>query len=59
MTNVKDAPKTATTIVIRSDINSKISLSKDPFSAIMRRVFQTEKTKTQTEKTRSQMEKTT
>jgi hypothetical protein len=44
MTNVKDAPKTATTIVIRSDINSKISLSKDPFSAIMRRVFQTEKT---------------
>ncbi|MCS3924815.1 hypothetical protein [Methanosalsum natronophilum] len=44
MTSIKDAPRTATTIVVRSDSNSRITHSKDPFYNLMRRLFQEEKT---------------
>lgn len=44
MTYVKDAPRTSTTIIIRSDSNSRISHSRDPFHELMRRLFQEEKT---------------
>ena len=44
MTYVKDAPRTSTTIRIRSDANSRISRSRDPFYELMRRLFQEEKT---------------
>ncbi|MDF1557242.1 MAG: hypothetical protein P1P80_03550 [ANME-2 cluster archaeon] len=44
MTYVKDAPRTSTTIMIRSDANSRISRSRDPFYEFMRRLFQEEKT---------------
>lgn len=44
MTNIKDAPKTATTIVIRSDAKYRISRSRDPYYALMRRLFQEDKT---------------
>jgi hypothetical protein len=40
MAIVKDAPKTSTTIVVRSDSNSRITHSRDPFYELMRRVFQ-------------------
>lgn len=44
MTYVKDAPRTSTTIRVRSDANSRISRSRDPFYELMRRLFQEEKT---------------
>lgn len=44
MTYVKDAPRTSTTFMVRSDSNSKISHSRDPFYELMRRLFQEEKT---------------
>ncbi|MCL7415432.1 MAG: hypothetical protein M8349_05150 [ANME-2 cluster archaeon] len=44
MTYVKDAPRTSTTIMIRSDANSRISRSREPFYEFMRRLFQEEKT---------------
>ncbi|MCD5425727.1 MAG: hypothetical protein LRZ92_04615 [Methanosarcinaceae archaeon] len=44
MTNIKDAPKTATTIVIRSDAKYRISRSRDPYYALMRRLFQEDET---------------
>jgi len=44
MSIVKDAPKTATTIVIRSDSNNRISHSRNPYYELMRRVFQDETT---------------
>ena len=44
MTLVKDAPRTSTTIMIRSESNSRISHSRDPFYELMRRLFQEEKT---------------
>jgi hypothetical protein len=44
MSLVKNAPKTATTIVIRSDSNSRISHSRNPYYELMRRVFQEEAT---------------
>jgi hypothetical protein len=44
MSIVKNAPKTATTIVIRSDSNNRISHSREPYYNLMRRVFQDENT---------------
>lgn len=44
MTYVKDAPRTSTTLIVRSDSNSRISHSRDPFHELMRRLFQEEKT---------------
>jgi hypothetical protein len=40
MSIVKNAPRTATTIVVRSDANTRISRSKDPYYGFMRRIFQ-------------------
>lgn len=44
MSIVKDAPRTSTTIVIRSDANTRITHSRDPYYSLMRRIFQEEKT---------------
>jgi hypothetical protein len=40
MSIVKNAPRTATTIVIRSDANTRITHTRDPFFNLMRRLFQ-------------------
>ncbi|NLI62988.1 MAG: hypothetical protein GX362_06310 [Methanosarcinaceae archaeon] len=50
MTLIKKAPKTATTIVIRSDTNARISQSRDPYYMLMRRLFQEEATATRGQK---------
>ncbi|MHC1624647.1 MAG: hypothetical protein ACXQS2_01410 [Methermicoccaceae archaeon] len=39
---VKEAPKTSTTILVRSDAKYRISSSRDPFDALMHRIFQGE-----------------
>jgi hypothetical protein len=44
MSIVKNAPRTATTIVVRSDANARISHSRDPYYGLMRRIFQEEAT---------------
>ena len=44
MSLVKSAPRTATTIVVRSDANARISHSRDPYYSLMRRIFQEETT---------------
>jgi len=44
MSLVKNAPRTATTIVVRSDANTRISHSRDPYYNLMRRIFQEEDT---------------
>jgi len=44
MTNVKDAPRTATTLKIRSKSEHWISRSRDPYTELMLRLFQDEKT---------------
>jgi hypothetical protein len=44
MSIVKNAPRTATTIVVRSDANTRISHSRDPYYGLMRRIFQEEVT---------------
>jgi len=44
MTFVKDAPRTATTILVRSSSSNRISRSRDPFYELMRRLFQEEST---------------
>jgi hypothetical protein len=44
MSFVKNAPKTATTIVVRSDANARITRSRDPYYGLMRRIFQEEAT---------------
>jgi len=44
MSIVKNAPKTATTIVIRSESGARISNSRDPYYSLMRRLFQEEAT---------------
>lgn len=44
MSIVKNAPRTATTIVVRSDANNRISHSRDPYYGLMRRIFQEEAT---------------
>lgn len=40
MSTVKDAPKTASTIIVRSDANARITHSRDPYFSLMRRIFQ-------------------
>src|SRR5665811_571305 len=44
MSIVKNAPRTATTIVVRSDANTRISHSRDPYYGLMRRIFQEDAT---------------
>jgi len=44
MSLVKNAPRTATTIVVRSDANTRISHSRDPYYELMRRIFQEDAT---------------
>ncbi len=44
MTNVKEAPRTATTIKIRSKSEYSISRSRDPYYELMLRLFQEETT---------------
>jgi hypothetical protein len=44
MSIVKNAPRTATTIVVRSDANTSISRSRNPYYELMRRIFQEETT---------------
>lgn len=44
MSLVKNAPRTATTIVVRSDANTRISHSRDPYYSLMRRIFQEDAT---------------
>ena len=42
MTLVKDAPRTSTSLIIRSDANTRITASQEPFYELMRRLFQNE-----------------
>ncbi|MCK4459472.1 MAG: hypothetical protein KAU52_07105, partial [Methanosarcinales archaeon] len=42
MTLVKDAPRTSTSLIVRSDANTRITASRDPFYELMRRLFQNE-----------------
>lgn len=44
MTKVKDAPRTATTMVVRSHTTARITQSRDPYLELMRRLFQGEVT---------------
>jgi hypothetical protein len=44
MTLVKDAPRTSTSFIIRSDANVRVTTSRDPFYELMRRLFQDEST---------------
>jgi len=44
MSLVKNAPRTATTVVVRSDANTRISHSKDPYYNLVRRIFQEDST---------------
>ncbi|MBN1133491.1 MAG: hypothetical protein JXA38_00910 [Methanosarcinaceae archaeon] len=44
MALVKDAPRTATTIVIQSDANARITHSRNPYYSLMRRLFQEDAT---------------
>jgi len=44
MTLVKDAPRTSTSFMIRSDANTRVTASRDPFYELMRRLFQDEST---------------
>lgn len=44
MSLVKNAPKTATTIVIRSESSARVSSSRDPYYSLMRRLFQEDAT---------------
>jgi hypothetical protein len=44
MTNVKEAPRTATTLKVRSKSEYAISRSRDPFHELMLRLFQEETT---------------
>ncbi|NYT00955.1 MAG: hypothetical protein GKB99_04460 [Methanocellales archaeon] len=44
MTKVKDAPRTATTLVVRSHTTSRITQSRDPYLELMHRLFQGEVT---------------
>lgn len=44
MSIVKNAPRTATTIVVRSDANTRVSHSRDPYYNLMRRIFQEDAT---------------
>ncbi|MDI6859294.1 MAG: hypothetical protein QMC85_02235, partial [Methanocellales archaeon] len=44
MTKIKDAPRTATTMVVRSHATARITQSRDPYLELMRRLFQGEVT---------------
>lgn len=44
MSTVKNAPRTSTTLVVRSDTNARITHSRDPYYKLMRRLFQEEAT---------------
>jgi hypothetical protein len=44
MSLVKNAPRTATTIIARSDANARISKTRDPYGTLMQRVFQEDAT---------------
>lgn len=44
MSYVKDAPKTSTTLVVRSDSHGRITQTRDPFYSLMRRLFQEDAT---------------
>jgi len=44
MTLVKEAPRTSTSFIIRSDANTRVTASRDPFYELMRRLFQDEST---------------
>ncbi|MBP2029573.1 hypothetical protein J2755_000493 [Methanohalophilus levihalophilus] len=50
MVAVKDAPRTSTTIVVRSDAASRITRSRDPYYSLMRRIFQEDATATRGQK---------
>ncbi|MDK2892292.1 hypothetical protein [Methanohalophilus sp.] len=50
MVAVKDAPRTSTTIVVRSDSSSRITRSRDPYYSLMRRIFQEDATATRGQK---------
>lgn len=44
MTKVKEAPRTATTLVVRSHTTARITQSRDPYLELMHRLFQGEVT---------------
>ena len=44
MVAIKDAPRTSTTLIIRSDSGSRITHSRDPYYSLMRRLFQEDAT---------------
>src|SRR6056297_3150651 len=44
MSIIKNAPRTSTTLVVRSDANARITHSRDPYYNLMRRLFQEETT---------------
>jgi len=44
LTLVKEAPRTSTTIIVRSESTSRVSRSRDPYYDLMRRIFQEERT---------------
>jgi hypothetical protein len=56
MSIVKNAPRTATTIVVRSDANTRVSRSKDPYYNLMRRIFQEDATAVRGQKFLSMVE---
>lgn len=56
MSIVKNAPRTATTIVVRSDANTRVSRSKDPYYNLMRRIFQEDTTAVRGQKFLSMIE---
>lgn len=56
MSIVKNAPRTATTIVVRSDANTRVSHSRDPYYNLMRRIFQEDATAVRGQKFLSMVE---
>ncbi len=56
MSIVKNAPRTATTIVVRSDANTRVSHSRDPYYTLMRRIFQEDATAVRGQKFLSMVE---
>lgn len=56
MSLVKNAPRTATTVVVRSDANTRISHSRDPYYNLMRRIFQEDSTAVRGQKFLSMVE---
>ena len=56
MSLVKNAPRTATTIVVRSDSNARIGHSRDPYYDLMRRIFQEDGTAVRGQKFLSMVE---